>query len=46
LATDDGWPRARQAWKGAGKKMLLEEDKKRCSKAKEGKYVVFGLHLL
>jgi len=35
-----------QAWKGEGKKMRLDEDKKRRSKAKEIKFVVFGLHLL
>jgi len=46
LATDHGWPRALQAWKGEGKKMLLDENKKRRLKAKEGMCVVFGLHML
>jgi hypothetical protein len=43
LATDDGWPRPLQAWKGEGKKMLLDKDKKRHSKVKEGRSVVFGI---
>jgi hypothetical protein len=41
LATDEGWPRPLQAWKGEGKKMLLDKDKKRHSKVKEGRSVVF-----
>jgi hypothetical protein len=46
LATNDGWPRTLQACKGEGSKRLLDEDKKGSSKAKERRYVVFGLHLL
>jgi hypothetical protein len=46
LTTNNGWPRALEACKGDGSRMLLDEDKKGSLKAKENWSMVFGLHLL